>query len=255
MANPQNWIARHIESRISRGEQWRKKLPEHARLAKDFRYVRILGDGFRPVSISVTNPCGHLKYKKGGEIGSFDIIADAVQAAENANRKEHEPAKDKPEHRVQAYLIREALRDGLRFHQVFQGFDNEFEELIFVTDELNLEAGKDKIRTDMIAVGGKNGAYFPVFIELKNGRQLTKLKGQLDKAKKLLWEDPKACGVFARFLNAVSGVDVDTSAEAKRMLIWPKSLSGNESESVKEVRRDGILIADFEPSYLFRSLQ
>ena len=254
MPEVQHWIAEHIESRILRGQQWREKLPEHAKLAKDFRYVRILGNGFRPVSISVINPCGRLNDKKGDEIKSFDIIAEAVKAAESANRDEHEPGKDKPEHRVQAYLIREALREGLRFHQAFQGFGNEFDELIFVTDELNLEAGKDKLRTDMIAVGGKKGAYFPVFIELKNGRELTTLKRQLNNANTLLWKNDEARGMFAKFLSAVAGVSVDTSAEAKLMLIWPKSPSGSESETVKEARRDGFLIADFEPSYLFRAL-
>jgi hypothetical protein len=60
--------------------------------------------------------------------------------------------------------------------------------------------------------------------------------------------------MFAKFLNAVTRVNVDTSENAKLMLIWPKSPSGKESESVKEARRLGFLIADFEPSYLFRAL-
>jgi len=254
MLTVQNWITEHIESRISRGEEWHEKLPEHTRLAQDFRYVRILGNGFRPVSISIVNPCGHLNDRSGDEIKCCDTLAEALERAKSANREEHEPGADKPEHRVQAYLIREALRNGLRFHQVFQGFANEFDELAFVTDELSLEAGKDKLRADMIAVGRKNGAYFPVFIELKNARQLTTLKGQLNNANAMLWENEEARSAFAKFLTAVAGVGVDTSAKAKRMIIWPKSPSGNESESVKEARREGFLIADFEPSYLFRSL-
>jgi hypothetical protein len=55
MPEIQDWIQKHIVSRISRGTEWREKLDEHARLAKDYRYVRILGEGFRPVSISVIN--------------------------------------------------------------------------------------------------------------------------------------------------------------------------------------------------------
>lgn len=254
MPEDQKWIAEHIESRILRGKQWREELLEHAKLANDFRYVRILGNGFRPVSISVVNPCGHLNDKDGGEITYCPTLAEALEKAKSANRNEHEPGTDKPEHRVQAYLIREALREGLRFHQAFQGFGMEFDELIFVTDELNLEAGENKLRADMIAVGCKNGAFFPVFIELKNGRELTTLKRQLNNANTMLWENVEARGMFAKFLNAVAGVEVDTSAKAKLMIIWPKSPSGNESPSVKEARR-GFLIADFEPSYLFRALQ
>ncbi len=254
MMKVQHWIAEHIESRISRGKQWREELSEHSKLANHFRYVRILGDGFRPVSISIINPCGHLNENNGAEIRCCPTLAEAIERATSANRDEHEPGADKPEHRVQAYLIREALRNGLRFHQVFQGFGKEFDELIFVTDELNLEAGQDKLRADMIAVGCKDGTYFPVFIELKNGRELTTLKRQLENTNTLLWENDEARGPFAKFLNAVTGVDVDTSAKAKLMLIWPKSPSGKESKDVKENRRNGFLIADFEPSYRFQSL-
>ena len=234
MPKAQNWIAEHIESRVSRGKDWREELSEHARLAKDFRYVRILGNGFRPVSISIINPCGHLNDKYGDHIACCSTLAEALEKAKSANRDEDEPGTDKPEHRVQAYLIREALRKELRFHQAFQGFDDEFDELIFVTDELNLEAGENKLRADMIAVGSKSGAYFPVFIELKNGRHLTELKRQLNNADTMLWENEEARGTFAEFLNVVTGENVDTSAKAKRMLIWPKSPSGNESEGVKE---------------------
>jgi hypothetical protein len=95
---------------------------------------------------------------------------------------------------------------------------------------------------------------FSVFIELKNGRELTTLKRQLNKANTLLWKGDKARVVFAKFLSAVAGVDIDASAEAKLMLIWPKSPGGSESARVKEARGDGFLIADFEPSYLFRAL-
>ncbi|HZL26990.1 MAG TPA: hypothetical protein VFC39_10720 [Acidobacteriaceae bacterium] len=261
MPKVQNWIAEHIESRILRGKQWREKLPEHARLAKDFRYVRILGNGFRPVSISVINPCGHLKDIDGRQIKKCNGLAEAMERAKSANRKEYTPGAGKPEHRVQASLIREALLGGLRLHQAFQGFDHEFDELIFVMDELSLEAGENKLRADMIAVGHKNGTYFPVFIELKNSRQLTTLKRQLNKANEMLWENEEARSMFAKFLNAVAGVNVDTAAEAKRMIIWPKAPSGNESESVKQTRREGFLIADFEPSsssersYVFRTLR
>jgi hypothetical protein len=254
MPEIQDWIQKHIVSRISRGTEWREKLSEHARLAKDYRYVRILGEGFRPVSISVINPCGHLNDEAGKEIGSC-TLAEALEKATGANRNEHEPGKDKPEHRVQAYLIREALLEGLRLHQAIRCFGKEFDELIFVTDELSLEAGENKLRADMIAVGGKNGVYFPVFIELKNGRELTTLIGQLNNANAMLWENNEARPKFAEFLNAVAGVKVDTSAKAKLMFIWPKSPSGNESKDAKKARREGFLIADFEPSYLFRALE
>lgn len=250
MPDAQNWIQKHIVSRIYRGTQWREKLSEHAVLAKDFRYLRILGEGFRLVSLNPTNPCGHLNDKNGDELGWCRDISEAMELGVGTD---HNPKANKPEHRIQAYLIREALQNELRLHQAFEGFEKEFDELIFVTDELNLEAGEDKLRADIIAVGGKNGKYFPVFIELKNKRALSELVDQLKKAKTKLWENEEARGPFAEFLNAVSGVDVDTSAKAKMMLIWPASTSGNESERVKEAREEGFLIANFEPSYRFHA--
>ena len=65
--------------------------------------------------------------------------------------------------------------------------------------------GKDKLRADMIAVGGKNGAYFPVFIELKNGRELTTLKGQLNNANAMLWENDEARGDVCQVSKCCGG--------------------------------------------------
>ena len=48
MLKVQDWIAEHIESRISRGKQWREDFPEHARLAKGYGMFGFLGMGFAP---------------------------------------------------------------------------------------------------------------------------------------------------------------------------------------------------------------
>jgi hypothetical protein len=255
MAGNINWVAEHIESRVVRGAQWREQIEEHARLAKAFRYVRILGNGFRPVSISGVNPCGRLvEDGSGKEIERCDSLADAIGKACSAKPTEERPGKDKPEHRVQAFLIRAALLNNLRLEQLFPNFGDAFDKLIFVGDELAVKDDQGELRADMIAVGQKDdGPYFPVFIELKNDRQLTTLKGQLNNACERLWKNDGARTAFARFLSAVSGVPVnpDPLVDARRMLIWPKSPSGSEAASVQAARDEGFIVADFEPVYLF----
>ena len=71
MPEIQDWIQKHIVSRISRGTEWREKLSEHATTAKITVMFGFLAKGFRPVSISVINPCGHLNDEAGKEIGSL----------------------------------------------------------------------------------------------------------------------------------------------------------------------------------------
>ena len=66
-------------------------------------------------------------------------------------------------------MIHHALMHDMRLDGRINGFLSHFDELIFITDEL--KAGE--IRADIIALGGKDGKYFPVFIELKGIRSFS----------------------------------------------------------------------------------
>jgi hypothetical protein len=254
-----DWVKEFIETRVERGKEWRCRLEDHKELAKASRYVRILGRTFRPVSISDINPCGHLRYKDSNdEIKSCPRLNDAIKRAGSAT--EQKPGANKPEHQVQAFLIRAALQNVSqfgRFHGVLPDFSNVFDELIFITDELSMNNGK--VRADIVALGGSGGQFFPVFIELKNHRRLSELKRQLNDADKWLWKEAQARDPFSRFLSAVSGVPLENIRQdeeaARKMIIWPKSRSGNELITVNEARdKGGFLIVAFEPTtYLFSS--
>ncbi len=252
------WVEKYLESRIKRGEQWKDQLSDHKRLAKASQYVRILGDGFRAVSISDENPCGRLLDKDGNEIKKDVDLKVVIKNAKSV--KKYKPRGNKPEHRLQAFLIRAALQNEQefgRFHHLLPMLKNTFDEIIFVTDELAIKPGKgqEERRADIIALGSKDGEFFPVFVELKNDRLLTELKDQLNGASKLIWEDERARAPFRRFLSAVSGVEIDRirhdAGAARKMLIWPKSASGEEVRRVSEARQEGFLIVDFEPTYFF----
>ena len=247
LARGENWVARHIGSRVDRGREWHEKFGALKELAESSRYIRILGNGFRPVSISGLNPCGHLRDGK-GEIECLPTLDLATVAARNAT--EEKPGNNKPEAQLQAFLIRAAMRNDLDLSPVLRQFPDVFDQLLFVTDELSLNA---KVRADIVALGCKADACFPVFIELKVGRHLTKLMEQLDNACKALWDCEETRTHFSEFLSAVTGKPLDrvrqTPDAACKMLIWPKSESGKEHQRVKAARKDGWLIVDFEGDF------
>lgn len=246
-----DWVVERIETRVERGEKWRQQIEKHRHLAQALRYVRILGGGFRPVSISDNNPCGHLRAESKGEIKTSKKIETAIRKADVGYAIDHKPKAKKPEHKIQAFIIRTALQDEDhfgRFHRLFSDCSDVFDELIFVTDEFSINNGS--VRADIVALGGKDGHYFPVFIELKNARSLTRLKNQLNSAHDFLWKDDRARVSFRRFLQAVTGVPLDdilhTETAVRKMIIWPNSPSGEEDQSVNEARKNGFLIMDFE---------
>ena len=112
---------------------------------------------------------------------------------------------------------------------------------MFVSDELSAGA----LRADIIALGRKAETYFPVFIELKVKRQLTRLKVQLELARDAMGGVPE---IFTNYLSAVTGVEGKRIAFAPKLILaWPSSESGNESKAVSEARINDYITAEFQP--------
>lgn len=247
------WVE-YIHSRIERAKHWREEMQSHQKLAEEYRYVRILGKSFRAISISPENPCGRLiKNDDGKPVEGRPNIRAAIQSAYNAlpyghpgdykpsRHKAVDPDTDaKPEHRIQAFLIRHALMNGQKLHGLIKGFEDAFDELLFVTDELAAGA----LRADVIAMGRKGDCYFPVFIELKVDRQLKCLEGQLAGARDLmnLAGDP-----FIAMLSAATGVPTaKISFNGHRLMaIWSSTTSGVEDKRVEIARSEGYLFAEY----------
>lgn len=247
------WVE-YIQSRIERAKQWREEMPTHEQLAKNYRYVRILGKSFRAISISPANPCGRLLRKDNNNVVSgCATITAAILSAQGAHPYDHDadfkPARHiavkadtpaKPEHKIQAFLIRHALMSGQKLDGILKGFDAELDELIFVTDELST----GELRADIIALGGKNGRYFPVFIELKVKRELKRLMAQLEGAQALM----NIAGTdFINMLSAASGIPNEKiSFDGYRlMIVWPPVSGGKEDSRVEAARSKGFLFAEY----------
>ncbi|MCB1606122.1 MAG: hypothetical protein KDI71_03965 [Xanthomonadales bacterium] len=183
-----------------------------ASLAKNDRYIRIGGNGFRPISIRLGHPCGALP----GVAGPVASFAKALAAAEREGDTSGSSGNAKPEHRLQAYLIRSALIAPDQLPSLL-GCSDIFDELHFVTDELKL----DEIRADLIFLARKEDRYFPVLMELKVSRQLKRLEEQLAAARSALSEHADQARAFMS--AAVGGVQAEQidMAQPCCVIVWP----------------------------------
>jgi hypothetical protein len=217
---------------INRGKllsPWRAQQESMKKLAGEFIYIRVGGERYRPISIHFDNPCGSLLRRSGngGQIGgnkSLEIALENASAAAPADKKK--PGNRKPEHVVQAGLIQYALLNDMRMQGRLNGFSDYFDELIFITDEL--KAGD--IRADIIALGGKNGKYFPVFIELKGIRSFNRVLEQLIAAQQ---EMSKIRDSFVEMLVNGTGKAIESISfdEYKLLVVWPGAPSGKGNAS------------------------
>lgn len=231
MNEDNSWI-RYIIERGLRLAEWRSEQQEMQQLAEQSIYIRVGGNQFRAVSVHRDNPCGRLKRKVNDkEIGGTKRLGSTLKnAREAAPANAVKPDNGKPEHVVQAGLIHHALRNNLLLNDRFSGFSEFFDELIFVTDEL--KAGD--IRADIIALGGKSGRYFPVFIELKAIRSFERVVEQLVDAQEKMTEARES---FINMLSNATGKPADSIAfdDYKLLVAWPETRSGSEKASALEI--------------------
>jgi hypothetical protein len=232
----ENSSGRYIFERGELLTTWRSEQQIMEALAEKWIYIRVGGDKYRPVSIHSDNPCGSLKRLNGSEseIGcsrSLDKALKDADAAAPANAKK--PGNKKPEHVVQAGLIHHALTHDMLLNGRMNGFSDFFDELLFVTDELK----SGDIRADIIALGGKGGKYFPVFIELKGIRSFDRVIGQLIVAQQ---EMAKVKSIFIEMLVKGTGKTAGSISfdEYKLFVVWPKSRSGKGKASAEKAVAD-----------------
>lgn len=223
------------------------------------RYVRIGGNGFRAVSIDPSRPCGSLE--RDGR--TLSVRKSIVRALADCDADPKPVARDpsagpyKPEHRIQAFLIRHALLDPQELGTLIR-CDDLFDRLEFVTDELRIDdENVGAIRADMVALGRRGNTWIPVFIELKVGRDLRVLRRQLENiARAARVFEPQFRELFSSSTGVAPGA-IDFS-QAIRLLIWGKTNSGKESADVSEARRSGVATVLWDPvgdEYVFERVR
>ena len=191
------------------------------------RYVRLQRDGYRLISIDTENPCGNAGSKSGKTISKVKTCIDGGYKAKI-------PDSNKPEARLQAYLIYQCLRYGPEHAaRMLDPKGQLVDRLWFVADEARL--GEKNIRADMLFVGSKGKQAFPILAELKANRTLGKVVEQLDNMYKAV-SDPTTEVSFSNFLKESvphAAGDFDWKFEAlQKWIIWPAVPSGKPSSSV-----------------------
>lgn len=213
-----HYLKRMTEFARQRSPIWGRQ--QAAALAETFRYIRIGGNGFRAISIDPRQPCGELK----GFPGSIDSFRDVLEKLKNLPVSDDpgSPGNNKGEHRLQAHLIRMALTQPEAMPKLL-ACEEIFDELAFITDELNFD---NKVRADLVFLGRKGETYFPVFIELKMKRELTRLVEQLGNAERIAQDFPKET---TDFFSAAVAPDMKLESRqfevsaARSVIVWPRA--------------------------------
>ena len=221
------------------------------------RYIRISSSGYRPVSVGTINPCGALLFD-GREVGTVQDIGLAYEhATEKSRVTTQPPGKQKPEHQLQAFLIRRVLNDPVQAPKLL-ACDDLFDELRLVTDEFAID---NFVRADLLMLGRKKGqdVHVPVFLELKAKREGARLIEQLtsisDRSLGSNYNFEENVSIarkraFERFLRSASGIDAPIDLNTPELIaVWPVRASSPaqfpEHRSVKEMRDGKIHMVGF----------
>ncbi len=210
--------------------------------AEKNRYIRILGESFRAVSLDDKSPlCGF------GEDDAKTI----------ANVKEHfliKPKdlseknwKAKKERRLQSWIIKHALMNerNLLKNELFSCLRDDFDELLFAIDEVSFgdKNHGPTVRCDLLAVGVKGDEVFLSVIELKSERALDRLLDQLDNAEK---EIDAHRGEIVELMKRLTSKEIRNFA-VKKILVWPAATQGERKDTTEKRKNSGVDFIEYSP--------
>lgn len=212
--------------------------------ARQDKYVRICGESFRPVSLAPESPL--VSYGK-SSIKTLKNVRSRFSQDTNAEVKEVEGNKE--ERRLQAYIIRTAMKSQRNLIKVL-GLQDHFDELRFCLDEISLGDSKNHVylsadkkdgivRCDLLAVGKRKGEadWRPALIELKYARELTRLDCQLQNFTALFKGNAEMTEALEKLIRAIVPEVDRYSPDFVKAIVWPAS---NGAKNLKSLP-DGVL--------------
>lgn len=239
--------AQYLKQMTEFASRLHEKGLDHAAWAADKRYVRINGGGLRVVSLCADSPCGAVD---GHGVCKTTRRLDEARYAPIPSGK----PKSKPEHLWQAALIEHALRWPDALPDLLHLRDA-CDELRFVTDELSLRT----IRADVVLMGRRGTTWFPVFVELKVQRSMTRLLEQLGAVVELSNLDETTRAAFKEFvsvaahtydskkppcLGAIRSIPGEIDLDrALKVMIWPSTTGV--STHIERARQRGVRVLEF----------
>lgn len=147
-----------------------------------------------------------------------------------------------PEKRLQSFMISDAYQHD-RQMQVLQSQipSQEDTALYFVTDEIALVNGKDKVVCDLLALNQRKNGYAPVLMELKSRRAMKRLVEQLDNYESIVKTYRPS---FERLFSALLGQQVHFSHAVEKWLVWPALAPGPDRREA-ELSQQGIRVIGY----------
>ena len=220
--------------------------------AKADQYIRINGESMRAVSLA--DGAALCQYHTTSNNDASKVIAHF-----NGQPKilDLTGKNKKPERRLQAYLIKQALMNNrsLLGSHALHCLNCMFDELLFALDEVSFGDNKLKVspnvkkspaivRLDLLAVGIKDGIAFPVIIELKTDRHLKRLGEQLANAEAELVENNERILAVTELLNSVTVAGIkayNKDSNICKILVWPRPLVKESKLTTQRMATDPIL--------------
>jgi hypothetical protein len=237
----------------------RNRLIDLTLLASNDQYVRVCGEKYMGVSLNDKSPILGI----GKNSNKLDTVVKYL-LDKKPNLLSDKDWASKEERRVQAYLIKKALINGNNLNECL-GLDNFFDELYFCLDEVSIGDNNHKhpdpskpqiVRCDLLCVGLIGGKYYPVLIELKYKRQLTRLIEQLENFIVDIQdiENPEVAKLFSKLMVEASGIgDIELEQEFKKVIVWPRSKSPQKSTKLA-LQRNDIIEVNYDASHEYSDI-
>ena len=200
-------------------------------------YIRVSGKGFRPVSVDREFPLCRFTT---GPVRRFETARDHALSCRPFPLADQK-GMSRGERCMQAHLIREASKVGGDLRGILGELP--FDPFTFAFDEVRLYRNGDSsgptIRCDVLAIGGVDGRFEPVVIELKYARSdelMNELVQQLDEFGQMIHAHQP---LFEDALEKATGRTVD-AGRVHRVIVWPATDTQADRDLVARLRSLGV---------------
>jgi hypothetical protein len=223
---------------------WARQIEQHLALVRD-RHLG--GVHFRPSSTSVSMIGLHPDRPQRGKssITNLARLAATFDAEFRRHCIDCDHGRPTPEKRLQSHLLANAYRHDRRMPDLHV---DGAPPLTFVTDELSLPLDTGRIVCDLLALHGDR----PAAIELKPGREMTRLVEQVTRYAALVDEH---IDLFAELFTVVLGRTMDLHYPCERWIVWPHPRGHDRDPREDELASLGIRVVGYEENdgaFMFR---
>ncbi len=176
---------------------------------------------FRPAAGGVTMVgLLHDRPQRGEGFANHEHIVADFETLFQKHCRDIEQGRRTREKELQSFLIRESYTSNRRLKSINAAstVTNAPVDLIFVTDEIALPEADGKTVCDILALRRDGGRATPVLLELKTGRELKRLKAQVESYSALF---NTHADLFAELFSELLGEKIAFDRPCEKWIVWP----------------------------------